>query len=182
LEFRSADGSVVRTTFNGAGQEQETVSIGADGKTVSSRSKLTYGKAEESGKDRASRRSESGEGDPTETYYDEKGRAVREIRFGKDGKAVEETKTEWTGDRVSSVTRARGDTVRKAEYQYDSKGNRVSEKNYLNGRLERSVRKEGVMEIEELYKNGALLLRATYEGGVLVREERSSVPAPAGQL
>jgi hypothetical protein len=181
LEFRAADGSRVRTTFNDSGREEETIAFDSDGKTVSSQVHTSYVKAEESGNKRSIRRSEGLADNPTETQYDEKGRAIREVRFGKDGKVVEEIITEWSGDRVSSVTRTRENQIRKSEFFYDGRGNRINEKNYLNGRLERVVRKEGAMEIEELYKNGSLLLRAVYEGGVLVREERLRVPSGVGE-
>jgi len=181
LEFRAADGKVVHTSFNDLGREEETTAIDSDGKTVNAHVRVSYIKAEESDKKRSTRRSEGVADNPIETHYDEKGRAVREVRFGKDDKVVEETLTEWSGDRVSSVIRIRGDQARKSEFFYDSRGNRVIEKNYLNGRLERTVRKEGTMETEELYKNGALLLRAVYEGGVLVREERVRLPSGVGE-
>lgn len=182
IEIRAADGSAVRTSFDERGREVETATIDADGKTISSVERVAYAKAEGSKSKGSSRRVKGPSGETIETQYDEKARAVRVLRFDAEGKVVETTETEWTGERVSSVTRAHGEEVRKSEFAYDGRGKRVSEKNYLNGRLERYVRKEGVMETEELYKNGAPVLRAEYEGGVLLRETRFRLPSGEGGL
>lgn len=172
LEFREADGSVVRTLFDPQGRETETVRFGPDGKTVVSSERVSYGPEAGAGGVSASRRTTGDSGKPKEVFLDEKGRVVRAVLFDEDGAAIEETRTEWTDERVAALVVVRGGKVRRTEYGYDSRGDRILEKNFSDGILERVVRKEGAMEIEDIYKNGALVLRATYEDGVLTREER----------
>ena len=171
LEFRESDGSVVRTRFDEQGRERDTVRIGPDGKTVVSSDRVSYEAVSGGGPAPSSRRTTDASGKPKDVFLDGKGRIVREAILGADGAVLEETLTEWSDDRVSALVSVRGGRVRRTEYGYDPRGNRILERNFLDGVLERKVKKEGTMETEELYKNGALALRATYENGVLVREE-----------
>jgi hypothetical protein len=171
LEFREPDGSVVRTRFDGKGRESETIRIGPDGSTVVSSEKIAY-EAGAGGKAAAStRRSTDEAGRPKEVFLDGSGRVVRETILGADGEVAEETRTEWKDGRVTALTVLRGKRVLRTEYGYDARGNRMLEQNFSDGVLERTVRKEGNTEIEELYRNGVLSLRARYENGILVSEE-----------
>jgi len=61
---------------------------------------------------------------------------------------------------------------RLVEYEYDNEGSRISERNYRNGLLERTVTFSGSREVEEIYMSGRLILRAIWEDGVRISEER----------
>jgi hypothetical protein len=61
-----------------------------------------------------------------------------------------------------------------SEYEYDSNSNVILERNFRNGVLERVVRTEGNREIEELYLNNFIVLRAVYEDGRKISETRVS--------
>jgi len=84
----------------------------------------------------------------------------------------------WVGDRLQSVVWKAADDERLIEFEYDNDGNRISEKYFRNGLLERSVVAQGGQEVEELYMSGRLVLRAIWENGVKISEERIS---PAGR-
>jgi YD repeat-containing protein len=103
---------------------------------------------------------------------DERGRILTETREDDKGTVVGELQNNWSGDRLASVVLKTGEEERRAEYEYDQEGNRISERNYRNGVLERTVRSEGKREIEELYMNGAVILRAVWEEGRKISEER----------
>jgi hypothetical protein len=59
-----------------------------------------------------------------------------------------------------------------AEYEYDSNGNRVTERNYKDGDLERVVRTQGSQDIEELYMFDTIVLQAVWEDGRKISETR----------
>jgi hypothetical protein len=104
---------------------------------------------------------------------DSRGRILSEQRMDEEGKVIGETVNTWTGERLASVTwKAEGDE-RITEYEYDAGGDRIIERNYRNGVLERTVRSEGAnREIEELYMNGEVILRAVWEDDRKVSEEQ----------
>jgi YD repeat-containing protein len=103
---------------------------------------------------------------------DERGRILTETRQDDQGLIIGEQINIWSGDRLASVTLKIADDEWRTEYTYDGDGNRLSEQNYRNGTLERVVRTEGDREIEELYMNGAVILRAVWEKGRKISEER----------
>jgi len=177
--IRSASGELSTTVYDGAGREVESVRLAADGKTRLSAEWTSYGEPGTSGQGASSRRAESASGRPSELHFDAKGRVVKETIFGADGKTAEEVRPSWKGDRLASVEREIGGRLRRTDYGYDARGDRAWERNYLDGVLERTVRREGRMEIEELYRGGVPALRAVYENGSLVSEERIR-PMPGG--
>jgi hypothetical protein len=180
LELREPDGSSTVTRFDELGRETETLSLGADGKTVVSVERMSYAVPGEAAPGEAApgvpaataRRSTDGTGAPKDIYLDAKGRVIREVVYAPDGSTEEETTTEWSGDRVAATTTVAGGKIRRTEYGYDESGRRVLERNFADGALERSMIREGDMEIEELYRNGIPVLRSTYIGGILQSEER----------
>jgi antitoxin component YwqK of YwqJK toxin-antitoxin module len=103
---------------------------------------------------------------------DERGRVLTETRMDGDGNTIGELKNTWSGDRLVSVSQKNGDEERLTEYTYDSGGNRIMERNYRNGSLERVVRMDDGKEVEELYMNGTIILRAIWEDGRKISEER----------
>jgi hypothetical protein len=103
--------------------------------------------------------------------FDSKRRIVTETHRGEDDAVIGEIKNTWTDNRLSSVTwNAPGDE-REVLYEYDRAGERVGEKNYRNGVLERNVVRDGDREIETLFKNGREVLRAVWVDGKKVSEE-----------
>ena len=96
----------------------------------------------------------------SQTLYDEKADVVWVIR------------NTWQNNRIISTTKTEGGTVLLAEYSYNSKGDRILERNLRNGVLERVVRMEGKNDIEELYFNNVLVLRAVWEDGRKISETR----------
>jgi YD repeat-containing protein len=103
---------------------------------------------------------------------DERGRILTETRQDNTETVIGELKNNWSGDRLASVLLKTGDDERLTEYEYDGEGNRSVERNYRNGVLERVVRTEGSRETEELYMNGSVILRAIWEDGRKISEER----------
>lgn len=112
---------------------------------------------------------------------DERGRVLRETRRDESGKVIGEMVNTWSGERLSSVQWTSEDDDRLTEYEYDEAGDRILERNYSKGVLERVVRKEGEGEVEELYMNGRMVLRALWEGGRKVSEERFRSGREGGQ-
>jgi hypothetical protein len=103
---------------------------------------------------------------------DNRGRILSERRLDENGELLGELTNIWTGDRLISVSWKSGDDEWLIEYEYDEKGDRILERNFNRGLLERIVRSEGNREVEELYMTGRLILRAVYEDGRKISEER----------
>ena len=109
---------------------------------------------------------------------DTRGRVQTEVWRSDEGEIIGELINTWAGDRLQSVQWKSIDDERLIEFEYDADGNRVAERHINNGVLERSVTMQDGLEIEELYMNGRLVLRAVWENGVKISEERIS---PAGR-
>ena len=104
--------------------------------------------------------------------FDTRGRITTETWKDPEGEVIGELLNTWSGDRLGSVLwKFRGEE-RLAEYEYDAGGNRITERNFKNGELERSVSAQGSRDVEEIYLNGKLILRAFYENGLKLSEER----------
>ncbi|MDR2028933.1 MAG: hypothetical protein LBP93_05280 [Treponema sp.] len=103
---------------------------------------------------------------------DERGRVLTETRKDEDDVVLGELQNTWSGDRLASVSWKAGENEQLTEYEYNEDGDRVLERNYVNGVLERVVRREGEQEVEELYMNGVVILRALWEDGRKISEER----------
>ncbi|MDR1239773.1 MAG: hypothetical protein LBK27_06640 [Treponema sp.] len=103
---------------------------------------------------------------------DSRGRILTETRQDNAGTVIAELINTWSGDRLSSALLKAGDVERRTEYQYNSRGDRILERNYRNGILERLVRGDGNREVEELFMNGEVILRAIWEDGRKISEER----------
>jgi YD repeat-containing protein len=102
----------------------------------------------------------------------ERGRIQSETHRDDAGKVLGELQNIWSGDRLGSVTWKTDDEERRTEYDYDREGDRIEERNYVNGTLERKIRRENKQEVEELYMNGVVILRAIWEDGRKISEER----------
>jgi hypothetical protein len=102
---------------------------------------------------------------------DARGRVLSETRRDENDKIIGEIINTWSGDRLVSVVWKSEDEERTIEYEYDAEGDRVFERNLRDGVLERTVRRDGDQEIEELYLNGEAVLRALWVEGRKVSEE-----------
>jgi hypothetical protein len=103
---------------------------------------------------------------------DTRGRVLSEKRMDENGGLLGELVNTWVGDRLISVSWKSGDEEWLIEYEYDERGNRILERNFNRGVLERVVRSDENREVEELFMDGRLVLRATWEGGRKISEER----------
>jgi hypothetical protein len=102
---------------------------------------------------------------------DSRGRILSEVRRDENDKIVGEVINTWSGDRLVSVAWTSEAEERIIEYEYNAAGDRVVERNLRDGVLERTVRHEGGQEIEELYLNGEVALRAVWVEGRKISEE-----------
>jgi hypothetical protein len=107
---------------------------------------------------------------------DHRGRVLSETRMDSNGRIVGELSNLWAEDRLTQVTWKAGEDERRIEYGYNADGDRIEERNYRKEDLERVVRKEGDIEVEELYMNGQPVLRARWEKGRKISEERIRLP------
>ena len=105
---------------------------------------------------------------------DERGRILSQTLYGTDDKIIWVIYNTWKDERIISTVKEEGDNTSLAEFEYDSDGDRVLERNYTNGILERVVRSEGKTDIEELYLNGNVILQAVWEDGRKISETRMS--------
>jgi len=103
---------------------------------------------------------------------DSKGRVLSEILYNSKNEIVWTLENTWAGDRISSILKIEGGDERLIEYDYDGSGSRIAERDIRNGILERRVLIDGVKETEELYLDGAVVLRAFWEDGRKISEER----------
>jgi hypothetical protein len=106
---------------------------------------------------------------------DERGRILTETRQDAEGTVVSETHQTWNGDQLASVVWKSGNNERRTEFEYNQNNDRIMERNYNNDILERTVQQDSTetnREIEELYLNGIPMLRAIWENGRKVSEER----------
>jgi hypothetical protein len=102
---------------------------------------------------------------------DERGRILTETRQDEEGNVIGELRNTWSADRLSRIVWSADGEERVTEYVYNRDGDRIEERNYRNGVLERLVHVQGDREEEELYMNGELVLRTFWEGGRKIREE-----------
>jgi hypothetical protein len=109
---------------------------------------------------------------------DSRGRVLAEQRLDEAENVIAEIRNTWSADRLLSVRYTAGDDERLTEYEYDEDGSRTLERNYNNGALERVVRSDKEKDVEELFMNGELILRAVWEEGRKISEERVR---PSGQ-
>jgi len=86
----------------------------------------------------------------------------------------------WSGDRLESVLWRTEDDERLVEYEHDDDGNRTVERNFRRGVLERIVNSQDGIDIEDIFMNGRLVLRAVWENGIMISEERISYAVTRG--
>jgi hypothetical protein len=103
---------------------------------------------------------------------DERNRILTQTLLDSDGEAIWVIRNIWSGDRIASSLKTEGEDQKLNEYEYNGNGDIVTERNFHNGILQRQMRIEGNREIEELYMNGVVVLRAVWEDGRKVSEQR----------
>jgi hypothetical protein len=113
---------------------------------------------------------------------DSRGRVLTEQHFDDEENVIAEIRNTWSADRLRSVQYTAGDDERLTEYEYGEDGGRILERNYNNGVLERTVRSNGSRDVEELYMNGEVILRAVWEDGRKISEERVRPSREGGNL
>lgn len=111
-------------------------------------------------------------GDQVVYTTDDRGKVLSETRRDAEGAIQGEIRNTWAEDRLEAVDWKSGEDEGRTEYEYDAAGDRIMERNYNRGVLERTVRRENGREIEELYLNGKVALRAIWENGRKLSEER----------
>jgi hypothetical protein len=102
---------------------------------------------------------------------DSRGRILSEVRRDENDTVLGEMINSWSGERLMSVLWKSEQEELLIEYEYNAAGDRVFERNIRDGTLERTVRQDGEQEIEELYINGEVALRAVWVEGRKVSEE-----------
>ncbi|GHU07331.1 hypothetical protein FACS1894151_01480 [Spirochaetia bacterium] len=103
---------------------------------------------------------------------DNSGRIVTETRRDDEGTIIGELQNTWSADRLLASRWTAGEDERLTEYEYNERGDRIAERNYNKGILERLVYKNGDEEVEELYLNGRAVLRAVWKDGRKISEQR----------
>ena len=111
------------------------------------------------------------EGTTISYSLDSRGRILREVWKDPDDKVIGEFRNTWDGNRLVTVSWKSSNDERLVEYEYDSSGNRTVERNFKTGALERIVRSRDERDMEEIYMNGNLVLRAIWEKGQKISEE-----------
>jgi hypothetical protein len=103
---------------------------------------------------------------------DNRGRILGQTLYDEEDEIIWTIQNTWHGNRIVKTSKKEGDTVLTAEYAYNSGGDRILERDFRNGVLERVVSTKGDTEIEELYMNNAVVLRAVWEDGRKISETR----------
>ena len=116
--------------------------------------------------------SDAGDGFTVKYETDSRGRTLRQTMLDEKGNAVWELSNTWEGNRIIASLRKEGDEERLTEFEFDAKGDRIVQREMRNGVMERIVRTSGKSETEELFMNGSLVLRAVWEDGRKISEER----------
>jgi hypothetical protein len=103
---------------------------------------------------------------------DERGRILAQTMYDENGGEIWAIRNRWVGDRIISILKIEGDDERLTEFEYNSAGDRTVQRDIHNGVLERQVFTNGDKETEELFLNGVVVLRAFWENGRKISEER----------
>ena len=112
------------------------------------------------------------EGTTVNYSMDSRGRILGEVWKDPEGNVLGEYRNTWFGDRLQSVLWKSPNDERLVEYEYDGDDNRIAERNFRRGVLERSVTSRNGRDVEEIYMDGRLILRTYWENGLKISEER----------
>jgi len=114
----------------------------------------------------------AGENEKLTSTTDERGRILIQTFYDKEDSIIWFIRNTWLDDRIVSTSKTQGNVEILAEYEYDTNGNRILERNLRNGVLERLVITEGNRDIEQLYINDVMVMRAVWEEGRKISETR----------
>jgi len=103
---------------------------------------------------------------------DNRGRILKQTLYNDKNEVIWFITNTWQNNRIILTEKKEGDLTLTAEYRYNLAGDKISEKNFNNGTLERTVEAEGNLEIEELYLDNIVILRAIWEEGIKISETR----------
>ena len=103
---------------------------------------------------------------------DNRGRVLTEVWRDAEDRISGELSNTWADDRILSVLWRAGEEERLVEYEYNDEGDRVTERNFRRGELERIITMQDGLEIEEIFRDGRAVLRAVWEDGLKISEER----------
>jgi len=113
------------------------------------------------------------EGDSKMVYdIDNRGRVLKQTLVSKEEEVIWTITNTWHNNRIILTEKIEGEIKLTAEYNYNSAGDKILEKNFNNGVLERTVVADGSLEIEELYFENVVILRAVWEEGIKISETR----------
>ena len=113
------------------------------------------------------------EGDSKMVYdIDNRGRVLKQTLISKEEEVIWTITNTWHNNRIILTEKNEGELRLTAEYNYNSAGDKILEKNFNNGVLERTIVADGNLEIEELYLNNVVILRAIWEEGIKISETR----------
>ena len=102
---------------------------------------------------------------------DNLGRVITETRYDEEGGVIAVISNEWANDRITLIRWSSGPDQGRIVFRYSGK-DRISEEDYRNGVLERKVSVQGEEEIEEIFMNEKVILRAVWKDGRKLSEER----------
>ena len=103
---------------------------------------------------------------------DDRGRILSQTLYDDEDEIIWYIVNTWLNNRIISSVKNEGDDVFLSEFEYNSDGDKMLERNYKNGVLERLVRVEGSLEYEELYMNDVIVLLAVWDEGRKISETR----------
>ena len=103
---------------------------------------------------------------------DDRGRIISQTLYDENNKVIWVIKNTWLNDRITTTVKTEGDNEFTARFEYNANGDKIVERNFKNGVLERVVKTQGKTDIEELYYNNILVLKAVWEDGRKISEER----------
>jgi hypothetical protein len=115
---------------------------------------------------------EAGEGFRMVFDTDDKGRILTQTLLNSGGEALWVIKNTWSGDRIIAAKKTEGKDEKLTEYEYDGAGKLLVQRDFHNGNMERVVHVDGGSETEELYMNGVMVMKAYWEDGRKISEER----------
>jgi len=102
---------------------------------------------------------------------DSLGRVITETRYDEDDAILAEITNEWSDDKITMIRWSAPPDQGRIVFRYSGK-DRISEEDYRNGVLERRVSRRGDEEIEEIFMNDKVILRAVWQDGRKISEER----------
>jgi len=114
----------------------------------------------------------AGDGYRIDFDTDSRGRILSQTMYTDNDEEVWRIENTWSGDRIIAISKTEGEDVKITEYEYGADGSRIIQREISNGVLERLIRTDGNKETEELYLDGIMVLKAYWEDGRKISEER----------